>query len=158
MPPPEQRIAPIEKEDHELRLAMHNPRDKKAIAEIEQMTGLKVVPFLAPEMSIRRAHLLYRGNILDPLERSAAEAAGPATRTAGGDRSAADPLSRILEYVHAPHQRLDDDIRRMIMERRDGAVIREAAVAAGMKTMFQDGLAKALLGGTTLEEVFRVAR
>ena len=52
---------------------------------------------------------------------------------------------------------IDDDIRRMIMERRDGAVIREAAVAAGMKTMFQDGLAKVLLGDTTLEEVFRVA-
>ena len=52
---------------------------------------------------------------------------------------------------------IDDDIRRMIMERRDGAVIRETAVAAGMKTMFQDGLAKALLGDTTLEEVFRVA-
>ncbi len=45
----------------------------------------------------------------------------------------------------------------MIMERRDGAIIREAAIAAGMKTMFQDGLAKALLGDTTLEEVFRVA-
>ena len=62
------------------------------------MTGLKVVPFLAPEMSIRRAHLLYRGNILELLERSAAEAAGPATRAAGGDRSAAELLSRILEY------------------------------------------------------------
>ena len=73
-------VIPIEKKDRELRLAMHNPRDKPAIAQIEQMTGLKVVPFLAPEMSIRRAHLLYRGNILDLLERSAAEAAGPATR------------------------------------------------------------------------------
>jgi len=91
-------VIPIEKKDRELRLAMLNPRDKKAIAEIEQMTGLKVVPFLAPEMSIRRAHLLYRGNILELLERSAAEAAGPATRAAGGDRSAADLLSRILEY------------------------------------------------------------
>ena len=90
-------VIPIEKKDRELRLAMHNPRDKGAIAQIEQMTGLKVVPFLAPEMSIRRAHLLYRGNILDLLERSAAEAAGPATR-AGGDRSAAELVSRILEY------------------------------------------------------------
>ncbi len=40
-------VIPIEKKDRELRLAMHNPRDKKAIAQIEQMTGLKVVPFLA---------------------------------------------------------------------------------------------------------------
>jgi twitching motility protein PilT len=90
-------VVPIEKKDRDLRLAMQNPRDKKAIAEIEQLTGLKVVPFLAPEMAIRRAHLLYRGNILDLLERSAAEAAGPATR-AGGDRSAAELFSRILEY------------------------------------------------------------
>ena len=41
------------------------------------------------------------------------------------------------------------------MESRDGAI--RAATASGMKTMFRDGLAKALLGETTLEEVFRVA-
>ena len=52
---------------------------------------------------------------------------------------------------------VDDQARRMIMESRDGATIREAAIARGMKTMFQDGLAKVLLGETTLEEVFRVA-
>jgi len=52
---------------------------------------------------------------------------------------------------------IDDDIRRMIMEGRDGMAIRQVAVAKGMKTMFQDGMAKALLGETTLEEVFRVA-
>ena len=91
-------VIPIEKKDRELRLAMYNPRDKPAIAQIEQMTGLKVVPFLAAEMPIRRAHLLYRGNILDLLERSAAEAAGPATR-AGVDRTAAELVSRILEYA-----------------------------------------------------------
>ncbi len=45
----------------------------------------------------------------------------------------------------------------MIMEVADGGAIRAAAIAAGMKTMFQDGLAKAFLGETTLEEVFRVA-
>ena len=52
---------------------------------------------------------------------------------------------------------IDDDIRRMIMERRTARSSGEAAIAAGMKTMFQDGLAKVLLGETTLEEVFRVA-
>ena len=52
---------------------------------------------------------------------------------------------------------IDDHIRRMIMESRDGVAVREAAIARGMKTMFQDGLAKTLLGETTLEEVFRVA-
>jgi general secretion pathway protein E len=43
------------------------------------------------------------------------------------------------------------------MERRDGGVIRAAAIEAGMRTMFDDGLAKMLLGETTLEEVYRVA-
>jgi type II secretory ATPase GspE/PulE/Tfp pilus assembly ATPase PilB-like protein len=52
---------------------------------------------------------------------------------------------------------IDDHSRRMIMESRDGVAVREAAIARGMKTMFQDSLAKTLLGETTLEEVFRVA-
>lgn len=50
-----------------------------------------------------------------------------------------------------------DEIRTMIMERANAAAIRQAVVARGMKTTFQDGLAKVLLGETTLEEVFRVA-
>lgn len=49
-----------------------------------------------------------------------------------------------------------DQIRGMVMEQRDAAAIRAAAIAGGMRTMFQDGLAKALLGETTLEEVVRV--
>jgi type II secretory ATPase GspE/PulE/Tfp pilus assembly ATPase PilB-like protein len=45
----------------------------------------------------------------------------------------------------------------MIMERREASVLRGAAIATGMKTMLQDGLSKAFLGETTLEEVFRAA-
>ncbi len=52
---------------------------------------------------------------------------------------------------------IDDTVRSMIMERRDAAAIRTAAIAGGMKTMLQDGLAKVFLGETTIEEVFRVA-
>ena len=52
---------------------------------------------------------------------------------------------------------VDDAIRALVMERRDASLIRAAAIDRGMKTMFQDGLAKALLGETTLHEVFRVA-
>jgi type IV pilus assembly protein PilB len=50
-----------------------------------------------------------------------------------------------------------DRIRGMVMERRDAAAIRAAAIAGGMRTIFHDGLAKALLGETTLEEVIRVS-
>jgi general secretion pathway protein E len=45
----------------------------------------------------------------------------------------------------------------MIMERQDNSAIRGEAIARGMKTMFQDGLAKVFVGETTLEEVFRIA-
>ena len=52
---------------------------------------------------------------------------------------------------------IDDEIRGMIRGRKDAALLREVALRGGMNTMFQDGLAKAFLGETTLEEVFRVA-
>ena len=48
-----------------------------------------------------------------------------------------------------------DAIRAMIMDRKDATAIRAEATRNG--TMVQDGIAKALLGETTLEEVFRVA-
>ncbi len=52
---------------------------------------------------------------------------------------------------------VDDRIRELIRERRDASTIRAAAIGKGMKTMFQDGLAKAILGETTVDEVFRAA-
>jgi type II secretory ATPase GspE/PulE/Tfp pilus assembly ATPase PilB-like protein len=52
---------------------------------------------------------------------------------------------------------VDDEIRAMIRERQDTGTLRARAIARGMKTMLQDGLAKAFLGETTPEEVFRVA-
>jgi type IV pilus assembly protein PilB len=92
-------VVPFERKDRELRLAMRNPRDHVAIAEIEQMTGFKIVPYLAPEMAIRRAHILYRGNIRELLERSAEEAAVAIGQAGGADRSAAELTNRILEYA-----------------------------------------------------------
>jgi len=52
---------------------------------------------------------------------------------------------------------VDEDIRDLIMQRKPASVIRSTAIMKGMKTMFQDGLAKAFMGETTIEEVFRVA-
>ena len=52
---------------------------------------------------------------------------------------------------------IDDHMRSLIMARQDNAAIRSEAIARGMKTMFQDGLAKVFFGETMLEEVFRVA-
>lgn len=50
----------------------------------------------------------------------------------------------------------DDEMRRLILSRADSMTLKQAAQQAGMRTMFDDGLAKALLGVTTLEEVGRV--
>jgi type II secretory ATPase GspE/PulE/Tfp pilus assembly ATPase PilB-like protein len=52
---------------------------------------------------------------------------------------------------------IDDAIRQLILERADAARIRKLAIARGMRTMFWDGLAKAFMGETALEEIFRVA-
>jgi general secretion pathway protein E len=52
---------------------------------------------------------------------------------------------------------VNDHIRSMIKERQDTSAIRAEAVAGGMKSMLQDGVAKAFFGETILEEVFRVA-
>ncbi|MGZ4123859.1 MAG: GspE/PulE family protein, partial [Tumebacillaceae bacterium] len=50
---------------------------------------------------------------------------------------------------------MDDDLRRLIMEKRPDAEYREHAIRHGMKTMFDDGLSKVAQGSTTFAEVFR---
>jgi type IV pilus assembly protein PilB len=49
-----------------------------------------------------------------------------------------------------------DEIRDLIASRASEQVIRKAAKRAGMRTMFEDGLDKAALGLTTVEELLRV--
>jgi general secretion pathway protein E len=53
---------------------------------------------------------------------------------------------------------LNDQIRRLILDRADARVVQAAAVGAGMRTMYGDGLAKAVAGLTSVEEVLRVSR
>lgn len=52
---------------------------------------------------------------------------------------------------------MTDDIRRAVMKQEHADSIREKAIAAGMRTMLEDGIAKAVNGLTTIEEVLRVA-
>ena len=84
-----------------MHVAMWDPRDRRAIAEVERVTRLQVVPYLAPEMAIRRAHLLYAGDLRAMLERevTADAARVGAPRAAGDDATAADLLNRILAYA-----------------------------------------------------------
>ncbi len=51
---------------------------------------------------------------------------------------------------------LDDVIKSLIVTHATSGQIKEAAIAAGMLTLQQDGLAKVAQGTTSLEEVLRV--
>lgn len=51
---------------------------------------------------------------------------------------------------------LDNRIRQMTTARQDSQIIKDYAVANGMKTLYADGIEKAAKGFTTLEEVLRV--
>ncbi|OHB80966.1 MAG: general secretion pathway protein GspE [Planctomycetes bacterium RBG_16_64_10] len=52
----------------------------------------------------------------------------------------------------------NDEIRHLAVERAGSHVIKKAAVAAGMRTLRQDGWSKVLAGQTTVDEVIRVTR
>jgi general secretion pathway protein E len=51
---------------------------------------------------------------------------------------------------------MNDDLRRRIMQHAGMGDLEAAARASGMRTMFEDGLVKAMQGITTIEEVLRV--
>ena len=51
---------------------------------------------------------------------------------------------------------VDDEIRRLVLHHAESRELHKAAVAAGMRSMYADGLAKARGGETSLEEVMRV--
>ena len=53
---------------------------------------------------------------------------------------------------------MTDPLRRMVMQHADMGKIEELARAEGMRTMYEDGLVKALAGVTTIEEVLRVTQ
>jgi general secretion pathway protein E len=51
-----------------------------------------------------------------------------------------------------------DAIRQLILRRATIQEIHRAATAEGMRSMYEDGLRKAMLGLTSIEEVLRVTR
>ena len=53
---------------------------------------------------------------------------------------------------------MNDALRRLLMQHADASDIERAARASGMRTMYEDGLRKALAGLTTIEEVLRVTQ
>ncbi|MEZ4601118.1 MAG: type II secretion system ATPase GspE [Syntrophotaleaceae bacterium] len=53
---------------------------------------------------------------------------------------------------------VDEEAREMLLQKKDSATIKLSAVHKGMRTLRADGLRKALLGETSLEEVIRVTQ
>jgi type IV pilus assembly protein PilB len=53
---------------------------------------------------------------------------------------------------------MNSRLRELVFQGASTQELRKCALANGMRTLYQDGLAKAMKGVTTLEEVFRVAK
>ncbi|GLQ89522.1 type II secretion system ATPase GspE [Dyella flagellata] len=53
---------------------------------------------------------------------------------------------------------MSDSLRRLVMQHADASEIERQARAEGMRTMYEDGIAKAVAGITTIEEVLRVTQ
>jgi len=61
--------------------------------------------------------------------------------------------STIMEFLV-----MNDDLRRLVMQHAGMGELEEAARKSGMRTMYEDGLMKAMAGITTIEEVLRVTQ
>jgi general secretion pathway protein E len=53
---------------------------------------------------------------------------------------------------------MTDSIRQLVLKRADAGMIARAAMAEGMRSMFEDGLRKAISGETSIDEVLRVTQ
>jgi general secretion pathway protein E len=53
---------------------------------------------------------------------------------------------------------MSDELRRLVLRHAEAGEIHRAAVEEGMRTLYDDGVTKALAGLTTIEEVLQVTR
>jgi general secretion pathway protein E len=53
---------------------------------------------------------------------------------------------------------VDDAIRRLVLRHAEANELQRVAIESGMRTMYDDGMMKALAGETTVEEVLKVTR
>jgi type IV pilus assembly protein PilB len=169
-------LIPFAINGRQLHLAMWNPRDRRLLGEIEQLSGRQPIAYLAPETAIQRAHLLYKGNLREMLENAVInETSTVATprRPGNEDPSAVQLLNQILEYsavarasdIHVEPYELEGLIRYRI----DGALqevlslppamlvplVARIKILAGMRIderrAPQDGRFEADLGGFKID-------
>ena len=53
---------------------------------------------------------------------------------------------------------MDDDIRALVMQNADAAMLRRQCTSQGMTLLRQDGAARVLRGETSIEELLRVTQ
>ncbi len=110
--------------------------EPKASSKIEPKASSKVEPKASNKMEAAPAPRLYR-------------AKGCTACLGHGYRG----RTGIYEFMI-----LDDELRDLILTKKDANTIRRRAVEKGMRLLRQDGLLKAVEGVTTLEEVLRVTQ
>jgi type IV pilus assembly protein PilB len=93
-----QMVMPFRFRKGKLSVALANPLDQEVLQELSNFNNLQVIPYLASAASIHRAHLLYRGNLLEMLKEAATEEKGDAGRVMDAE-TAPGLLTRILEYA-----------------------------------------------------------
>ena len=90
-------------------------------------------------------------------EAPAAPEAPPMTAVA----EPAGPVTRLIAF-ETPVRNYEINspfgLRRLVMKHAGMGELEEAARASGMRTMYEDGLLKAMQGLTTIEEVLRVTQ
>jgi type IV pilus assembly protein PilB len=64
-------LVPFSVDDNRLNVAFSIPPDDNLVKELAKIAGLDVQPFIAPERAIKKAHILYKGNVLENLQKQA---------------------------------------------------------------------------------------
>ncbi len=108
--------------------------------DIEHAQRYEAMPEVIEEFGLRRFQPEGKVELYKPM---------PSPLTATGYHG----RTTIMEFLV-----MSDPIRRMVMQHADMGKIEEQARSEGMRTMYEDGLVKALGGTTTIEEVLRVTQ
>ena len=141
-----------------------------APSAVTRLTEMKIDPFLvASAVDCVLAQRLARrlcSKCKDPYEPSEVE-----LRAAGVPVDPGEGLPTLYKPVGCPHcsgtgyrgrlaihevMQVSEHIERLIVERASTDEIAKQAMVEGMRTLREDGLAKVLLGSTTLDEIARV--
>ena len=137
------------------RLLEMGVEDYLVSSTVNAILAQRLVRTLCPDCRVR---FVAPPELLDDLQLTPSAKGKPVTLYKPGTCEECDGAgyrgrTAILELLV-----MDDPLRRLVLQHAEAGEIRKAACSAGMQTMYQDGLQKALAGVTTVDEVLRVTR